>query len=197
MSSQKPLSAIQMTILMHAAQRPDRAVLPLPLNAKLVGGARLKVLTGLLTRDLVEEVAMDHAEAAWRIDESGQQVSLRLTSAGLIAAGVEAPVEIVVDDADEAGDMASAEPASIAETTVEIASPKAPGGKLGAVLVALGADGGASIDTLTSLTGWLPHTTRAALTRLRQRGFPISRHTAHGCTIYRLAPPAADADHVA
>jgi hypothetical protein len=46
---------------------------------------------------------------------------------------------------------------------------KRPTGKLGCVLNAVAATV-ASLDKLLELTGWQPHTARAALTRLRQRG---------------------------
>ena len=36
-------------------------------------------------------------------------------------------------------------------------------------------EGGATIDQLADAMGWLPHTTRAALTGLRKRGFGIDR----------------------
>jgi DNA-binding MarR family transcriptional regulator len=61
MPSQKPLTPTQITILSHAAKRRDRAVLPLMLDTKLTGGACTKVLTALLARGLVEEVAADLA----------------------------------------------------------------------------------------------------------------------------------------
>jgi hypothetical protein len=35
--------------------------------------------------------------------------------------------------------------------------------------------GGVTIDELAKATGWLPHTTRAALTGLRKRGVCIER----------------------
>jgi len=35
-------------------------------------------------------------------------------------------------------------------------------------------DCGATLDELVASTGWLPHTTRAALTGLRKRGFTIA-----------------------
>jgi Protein of unknown function (DUF3489) len=35
--------------------------------------------------------------------------------------------------------------------------------------------GGATIVDLTQATGWLPHTTRAALTGLRKRGYTVIR----------------------
>ena len=49
---------------------------------------------------------------------------------------------------------------------------------------------GASLDDLIGATGWLPHTTRAALTGLRQRGFAIERDTGEGGrSMYRVAAP--------
>ena len=52
---------------------------------------------------------------------------------------------------------------------------------------------GATIDQLTGATGWLPHTTRAALTGLRQKGHAITRSKREsGETVYRLASAAGD-----
>ncbi len=36
-------------------------------------------------------------------------------------------------------------------------------------------------------TGWLPHTTRAALTGLRKRGYAVNREVADGGSVYRVA----------
>jgi uncharacterized protein DUF3489 len=38
-------------------------------------------------------------------------------------------------------------------------------------------------------TGWLEHTTRAALTGLRQRGYALSltRRERHGASVYRIS----------
>ena len=48
--------------------------------------------------------------------------------------------------------------------------------------------GGATIDDLTAITAWLPHTTRAALTGLPKRGFAVLTVRAAGeTTRYRLA----------
>ena len=43
--------------------------------------------------------------------------------------------------------------------------------KQGRVITLLGRDTGASLSELIAATGWLPHTTRAALTGLRHKGF--------------------------
>ena len=71
-----------------------------------------------------------------------------------------------------------------------VADQKRPTGKLGHVLNAVGAARGASLDELVELTGWQPHTARAALTRLRQRGFAVDlRETAYR-KAYHLAEAA-------
>ncbi len=46
---------------------------------------------------------------------------------------------------------------------------------------------GATLDDLIAATGWLPHTTRAALTGLRRRGYEILRGKGEdGRTTYRI-----------
>jgi hypothetical protein len=56
------------------------------------------------------------------------------------------------------------------------ASPSAPRGgtKLAQVLELLQRDQGATLNELVVTTGWLPHTTRAALTGLRKRGYAVT-----------------------
>lgn len=71
------------------------------------------------------------------------------------------------------------------------AAPR-PGSKLGIVLGLLEAPDGASLARLVEVTGWLPHTTRAALTGLRKRGYAVSSEKAKGddyrpLSIYRVA----------
>jgi hypothetical protein len=62
-----------------------------------------------------------------------------------------------------------------------------PGSKLAGVIVLLSRGQGAGIDDLTAATGWLPHTTRAALTGLRKRGYVLARESREGAdTVYRI-----------
>jgi DNA-binding MarR family transcriptional regulator len=68
------------------------------------------------------------------------------------------------------------------------AAPRA-GSKLAEVVGLLGREGGASIDELIAATDWLPHTTRAALTGLRKRGYAIERRREDDATRYWLASP--------
>jgi Protein of unknown function (DUF3489) len=55
------------------------------------------------------------------------------------------------------------------------------------VLTLLRQDGGVSLAALAEATGWLPHTTRAALTGLRKNGHAIVRGRVDGLTRYTLA----------
>jgi hypothetical protein len=55
------------------------------------------------------------------------------------------------------------------------------------VLTAISAGAGATLSEITALSGWLPHTARAAVTGLRQRGFPVQLHRARGA---QSLPPA-------
>jgi hypothetical protein len=46
---------------------------------------------------------------------------------------------------------------------------------------------GATLNDMVGATGWLPHTTRAALTGLRHKGYAIARgKNAKAETVYRI-----------
>ncbi|MCZ8104921.1 MAG: DUF3489 domain-containing protein, partial [Burkholderiales bacterium] len=50
---------------------------------------------------------------------------------------------------------------------------------------------GATLDDLIAATGWLPHTTRAALTGLRQKGLCLERSKSEGePAVYRIRDTA-------
>lgn len=50
-------------------------------------------------------------------------------------------------------------------------------------------DEGATLDQMVAATGWLPHTTRAALTGLRKRGYAIDSDKVDGVRTYHAAAP--------
>lgn len=69
------------------------------------------------------------------------------------------------------------------------------------ILRMLQRDEGATLDQLVAATGWLPHTTRAALTGLKKKGHTVSSAKADGVRTYRVltgeggqVPSAAEAD---
>ena len=78
---------------------------------------------------------------------------------------------------------------------IQIRSPR-PNSKLGRVLGMLAAKAGVTIGELTAATGWLEHTTRAALTGLRHRGYELSltRKERDGASVYRIVSIGEEAE---
>lgn len=60
------------------------------------------------------------------------------------------------------------------------------GTKSAAVIALLTREQGATLAELIEETGWLPHTTRAALTGLRKKGHVIVKFSREGTTCYRI-----------
>jgi hypothetical protein len=50
-------------------------------------------------------------------------------------------------------------------------------------------DEGATLEQMVAATGWLPHTTRAALTGLKKKGYVISSDKVDGVRTYRAVAP--------
>ena len=74
------------------------------------------------------------------------------------------------------------------------------GTKKAQLIEMLSRSAGVSIDALMSATGWLPHTTRAALTGLRHSGYLIERSNEdEGVSVYRVlrAPVSKEKTRVA
>lgn len=72
---------------------------------------------------------------------------------------------------------------------VDPVSPKAPR-KTSRILSMLQREEGTTLEQMVEATGWLPHTTRAALTGLRKKGHAIVRTKVKGETRYTLAAAA-------
>ncbi len=162
------LTDTQLIVLSKAARRDDGAsVVPERVNK----AAAAKVAASLVARKLMREIRAKPGTPVWREDGDGRRVSLVILRAGRDAIGVE--------------DAKEAEPApAVADrdtpTSAEVdnhpgqSTPRA-GSKQALVITMLSSESGATIDALIAATGWLPHTTRAALTGLRKRGFAIER----------------------
>lgn len=162
------LSNTQSVILSAAAARANCALLPTPRSIQAKGKVLERSLRSLLQRGFAKERLTRRADEIWRHDEDGRTLGLFATAQGLAAIGIEAPAHVQGGDAN-------------ADQT------KRPRGKLEAVLIAIEADAGATLEELVSATSWRPHTTRAAITRLRQRGFDIRLVEHDGRRAYRLA----------
>jgi hypothetical protein len=70
------------------------------------------------------------------------------------------------------------------------ATPAAPS-KISLVVDLLRRERGASLDEMVEVTGWLPHTTRAALTGLKKKGHVIDKAKIDGVTRYTIVAVAS------
>ena len=176
------LTDTQLVLLGASAQRKDLCLVAPP---TLKGGAAQKVASKLISTGLVKEVKAKRGDPIWRRDEeSGASYALKLTAAGAKAIAVDGAAE--PEDASEQSDALAnrdqapilsrldakdARPAEAMEPgPVRPAAPR-DGSKLARVVALLERDHGATIEELIAATGWLAHTTRAALTGLRKRGY--------------------------
>jgi hypothetical protein len=151
------LTDTQLVLLSAAAQRKDRCLVA---PETLKGGASQKVAKKLISMGLAKETKAKRNDPIWRRDEqSGASYALKLTVAGARAI----PSRVEARDAPDATESVSV-------------GPHAPrrGSKLAQVIELLQRDNGATVDELMAATGWLAHTTRAALTGLRKRGYAVA-----------------------
>jgi DNA-binding MarR family transcriptional regulator len=169
------LNDLQLILLSHASQRENGSLLPVPEKFAMETDRIDQAIAPLLKRQLVEESPVEDRAQTWR-DDDQRPVGLFITAAGraLIAA----------DDAGAAdgGEVAPAEPAEPASA----GAVRGPG-KTQLVLVLLCRPEGAILTELTQATGWLPHTTRAALTGLRKKGHVVERAKRGDITCYHIA----------
>src|SRR5271165_1278287 len=184
MSMSIKLTDTQLILMSAAARREDRCLVASP---TLKGGAAQKVASKLISAGFVKEVKAKSGDPIWRRDEeSGAAYALKLTATGAKAIAVDDAAE-PKDAGEEVDPLANRDQAAIppklgakdarcAEGMVPgPAGPSAPrgGSKLAQVIELLQRDHGATIDELIAATGWLAHTTRAALTGLRKRGYAV------------------------
>jgi hypothetical protein len=194
------LTDAQRMILAGAAQRDDGAA---TLAEGMTEKAAHKLADALIQNGLAREIRAKSDMPVWRRNEEGRACALVVTKRGRVA--------IKGDDDRQAVDavLEAPAPSSISSAACSIGSaacsqtaassqiePNTPrhGSKLADVMALLGRKQGAGIEELTSITGWLPHTTRAALTGLRKRGFTIDRlRSEQGGSVYRIVIGAAPA----
>jgi hypothetical protein len=184
------LTDVQRVVLSGAVQRDDGAAM---LPERMTEKAAQKLAATLITKGLVREVRAKAEMPVWRRNEAGRALALIVTKLGR---------EAIMGDGDRQKDdaaaaapppfaSASAEPSQIAASSQSGRTPR-QGSKLAEVMALLGRKQGVAIEELISATGWLPHTTRAALTGLRQRGYAIERsRSEQGGSAYRIVVAAA------
>ena len=179
------LTDTQLVLLRAAAQRKD---LCLVAPKTLKGGAAQKVASKLISAGFVKELKAKAGDPIWRRDKKSEApYALKLTAAGANAIAIDETGES--EDLSEEGDaLANRDRAAILpKLDAKDARPAEPmepgpirpsaprgGSKLARVVALLERDHGATIEELMAATGWLAHTTRAALTGLRKRGYAVA-----------------------
>jgi hypothetical protein len=207
----------QLIVLSRATQREDGIATPPP---NMRGAALAKVGQSLIERKFMRLIRTKPDMPIWRTDHENKSFSLAITSAGRKAIGTEgkfadqpaAPAEIAVAGnkpsviavtakkdgyeslaASHFGvDRATSRGAESDRNRIGASLPGSRAGTKQAHLIEmLSRAKGAAFDEIVEAMRWLPHTTRAALTGLRHRGFDIRRYRADGKTFYRILGPEA------
>lgn len=192
------LSDVQLILLATAAAREDGSLLPPPDTMAAVDDRIAKAVVSLIKRKLAVEQEASSASATWRTD-GDLQIGVIITDTGRAAIACKAPeAEGVIETAaaivEPSGESAVEQGAEHRNPPAQNSEPglaaQYPKGKLGEVVTLLRRKQGATLDELVQATGWLPHTTRAALTGLRQKGHLITRTKVGDASTYRLGAQA-------
>ena len=172
MTTQAKLTDTQTTILKTAANRADGTIEPLPPTMR--GGARTKVIEGLLARGLI-------------VDADGHHL---LTDAGYAAVGKRRPVPKGVQKMDSPDALVKRDPIDALQKLEATPPTIRPGTKLAAIIDAMRHPGGATIAQMMAGTGWQAHTVRGAISGMvrKRLGFEvITEKRADGLRTYRIA----------
>lgn len=150
------LTDIHSLILAAAAMRLDGNLLPPPEGLGELSEQLRASYNDLVRHKFAAEIETIVSDQVWRTNE-GKTYGLVLTDKGKAAAAEQAPP-----------------------------SGKVTNKKIDMVLDLLRREQGATLADLVDATGWLPHTTRAALTGLRKKGHVLDKATRDGVTCYSI-----------
>ena len=103
------------------------------------------------------------------------------------SSGVPAPTAAIAEASGRALERAGTAATIIRPEPSPAHEAAAPTTKTARLLALLQSEAGASITDIVIAFGWLPHTSRAALTGLRKREHAIERRSLDGSTRYRIA----------
>lgn len=169
------LSDIQSILLNGATARDTGSLLPAAESIAEAGDRLQKALADLLKRGLAEERPAVDLPGTWRTD-GDDRFGLFITASGRAAIG-DAPAE-----ADKTASPKHPAPPKA------IKLPRQT--KSAAVIALLQREQGSTLAEMIEATGWLSHTTRAALTGLRKKGHVIEKSKRGEETCYRIVTGA-------
>jgi hypothetical protein len=173
------LNDLQLILLATAIQREDGSIFPAPGSLADQSQRIRRAISPLLRRQLILESPVTDRSKSWR-EDGEQPIGLVISDEGrtVIAAG---------DPEGQATGvaLAAAAPSPSRTTSPAPSSPRA-GSKIEMVMGLLRSDKGATVAALVEATGWLPHTTRAALTGLRKKGHAVTKTKRDDVTVYQI-----------
>jgi DNA-binding MarR family transcriptional regulator len=191
------LTDTQLVILSAAAQRKDRAVLPLPKSLKVKGAAITKLLDGLRKKGLLEEKPAPHGTETWRKGKDGRRMMLIVTEVGLKALDGKPAGE----SKEQLGSGKSPTKSTKADQKRKSSKPKCDdstsgarqGSKQALLIDLLKRKSGATIDELVTATGWQAHSVRGGISgALKTKlGLAVASEKVDGRgRVYRIAERA-------
>jgi hypothetical protein len=183
-------------IALSSAANHDEGLATRPAN--LSAAAAMKVAWSLVAKGLAREIRAKADAPVWHENED-DRFALKITKAGREAIGVEDDGEGQQAASSSAAPDASKSKKSRSKVAGKNHAAKTPalrtkaargdtaddaesslaqiraGSKQAAIVKLMSRPKGATLDEMIEATDWLPHTTRAALTGLRKRGFALER----------------------
>jgi hypothetical protein len=173
------LSDLHYVLLAAAANRESGSLLPPSASVTSPRASITKAIRTLIGRGFADEVDTSEATAVWR-EEGERKIGVVITDAGRAAIAVTDGKPVETSPAPEP-DPAPPPPDAAATR---------PATKQALVIGMLQRKRGASLAELVEATGWLPHTTRAALTGLRKKGYAIITDKGGEVTRYQIGQVA-------
>ncbi|WP_029548773.1 DUF3489 domain-containing protein [Rhizorhabdus wittichii] len=171
------LTDMQLILLTTAWQRDDGSLLPPPESLGDKQAAIHKTIEGIIKKGFAAEKEGMTAAQAWRTD-GDLTFGVVITEAGIATINPSPDAVEGTDGTDKLADHGL--------------TPKPPraSSKRSLLLDLLKREGGATLGDIIEATGWLPHSSRAALTGLRQNGHDIASTKVEGVTRYQIATAA-------
>ena len=187
------LTATHLNILGLASDR-ENGLISRP--AAMKAAAADKVAAKLIDLGLVREIRGKATMPIWRTDNDGKAFSLKILKAGReTLKSAEVKTESSADLAGAAKQDATTNAEVLQANALACSDHGTPRSKRTIVLSLLERQEGATIVDLMAATGWLAHTTRAALSGLRKKGCVIvrDRDPEQQASVYRLEPQSSAA----
>lgn len=174
------LTKTELQILTQAAERDDGAAFT---PERMKTAAVQKITDALIDQKLMREIRTKPGMPIWRTAENGRSTSLVILKTGRDAISVKSKssrsrrgISTNPSEPDEMVELAASRPIQPRSSS-----------KLALVISLLSIETGVTLNAMMEATGWLPHTTRAALTGLRKRGFSVERlRDGKAGTVYRI-----------